>query len=239
METQPIAAKRIELVLTDGTPFGVVVANSDGSTVTAVKSPRMKLEDLLNRPEADRGGVYFLLGPDDKDDSRQRVYVGQTQNFRQRLSNHDRDEDKKFFTYIIMLVSSGNSKSLDAGILNVLESQLIKGIHEAKRAILHNKRPQNNPEPSEGLAIDANRFLHDIEWLLPVLEFEYLKKVDDGSTTQHSGENGSQDDWEFNGSCLTRLRGRSKGSLWYLRVHTLNLSGTKHPAQGIGCQSIE
>src|SRR3954469_23840974 len=97
--------RTLKLYLVDGTPSGVITAELGVSSVRALVSSRTVLPDLVKRDEASRTGVYLLVGPDPADVSRNLVYVGEGDQVRTRLTNHDADESKDFFTRVVFVVS--------------------------------------------------------------------------------------------------------------------------------------
>ena len=57
-----MSGKQIKLFLVDGTPGGLTTAEITNWTGHALSARRSDLADLLKRDEAQRTGVYFLLG---------------------------------------------------------------------------------------------------------------------------------------------------------------------------------
>jgi len=81
--------RTLKLYLVDGSPSGLITAeimNWSGHVITA---PRARLPDLLKRPETQRTGVYFLVGPEQAVPD---VYIGETDDIGERLTQHDRPE---------------------------------------------------------------------------------------------------------------------------------------------------
>lgn len=63
---------------------------------------------MLKRPEAARTGIYFLIGPDPDNASRNIVYVGETDDVASRLRQHNRGEDqgeKDFWEKVVFITS--------------------------------------------------------------------------------------------------------------------------------------
>lgn len=77
--------KTIELLLRDGTIFGIVEASIGGHTIKGFKVGRDDSE-INAVPELVNPGVYFLfVGPTND------VYIGESQNIQKRLKDHKRD----------------------------------------------------------------------------------------------------------------------------------------------------
>ena len=82
--------QHIELFLVDGTAGGITTAEIIGWTGHVLAWPRPDLADVLKRPEAARNGVYLLLGESEDAVGGVRCYIGKTENFAARFSQHDR-----------------------------------------------------------------------------------------------------------------------------------------------------
>jgi Domain of unknown function (DUF4357) len=179
--------RTLKLYLVDGTPSGLITAELGISSVRAVVASRTALPELIRRDEATRTGVYLLLGPDLDMQGRQLVYVGEGDQVRSRLTAHDADESKEFFTRVVLIVSKDENLTKAHG--RYLESRIIKAIREAGRAKLVNgTEPAFKGLPEPEIA-DMERVLDEIEILLPVLGFDILRPVgfEAGANKQTSG----------------------------------------------------
>ena len=56
--------RSIRLFLVDGQPNGLMTAEIMNWTGHVITGPRTRLAELVKRPECDRTGIYFLVGPD-------------------------------------------------------------------------------------------------------------------------------------------------------------------------------
>ena len=70
--------------------------------VQAVQVPRARLDRIMQRPELDHIGVYFLFGESDER-AKPIAYVGQTEELRARLKYHH--NSKEFWTKAVLLIS--------------------------------------------------------------------------------------------------------------------------------------
>jgi len=95
-----------------------LISRIEGWAGRILASPRKEIgwhdEMLGNR------GVYFLIGPDNNG-NRNRVYVGQAGNIRDRLTRHNNDSNKDFWDRFIAITSCSG---LDADQAGYLESQI-------------------------------------------------------------------------------------------------------------------
>lgn len=136
----------------------------------AAIASRTALLDLVRRDEAGRTGVYLLLGPDPDLPGRSLVYVGEGDQVRSRLREHDNDEKKDFFTRAVLFVTKDDNLTKAHG--RYLESRLITSIREAGRSKLVNgTEPESRGLPEPEIA-DMERVLDEIELLLPILGFD-------------------------------------------------------------------
>lgn len=118
--------RTLKLYLVDGTPSGVITAELGVSSVRALVASRTALPELVQRDEASRTGVYLLVGPDPSNASRNQVYVGEGDQIRTRLTSHDSDETKDFFTRAVFVVSKDENLTKAHG--RYLESRIINAI---------------------------------------------------------------------------------------------------------------
>lgn len=82
--------KSIRLFLAEGTPHGLISAEIVNWTGRMLVVNRTDLDKLAHRPEARRPGIYLLSGADPEKPSKERVYVGESENVLGRLVQHDR-----------------------------------------------------------------------------------------------------------------------------------------------------
>ena len=70
--------RTIRVFLPTGDPRGIRTVEVTNRTIKAIMAPRHSLAELGKRPEANRPGVYLLLGSDQKRAGVFRVYVGES-----------------------------------------------------------------------------------------------------------------------------------------------------------------
>lgn len=100
--------------------------------------------DLLRRPEAQRPGVYLLLGDDDVAVGGVRCYIGEAEDVADGLRNHQRTKD--FWDRMVVITST--DESLTKGHIRYLESRLIELAAKASRVELENgTQPPRAPLP--------------------------------------------------------------------------------------------
>ena len=135
--------------------------------------PRSGLSKFLTRPELDRTGIYFLFGRDPEDPDTAIVYVGESDNVRKRLAQHNRDDTKGFWERTCVVTSK--DQNITKAHARYLESHLIAIARDVGRATLSNTTeppPIALPEADQS---DMEFFIEQIRLVLPVLGFEFLR----------------------------------------------------------------
>ena len=167
----------LKIFLVDGVSSGLMTAEIMNWTGHFITGPRSGLADLVMRPESRRTGVYFLIGPDAAGVGTA-VYIGETDDITQRLTAHNRPEEKggKDFWEKFCIVTSKDA-NLTKSHVKYLESRLIKIALAAKRSrLLNGTGPDYSSLPEADLS-DMEFFLAQIQTLLPVLGFDFLRET--------------------------------------------------------------
>ena len=112
------------------------------------------------------------MGPDPSAPSQQLVYVGEGDQVKTRLTHHDADVKKDFFTRAVLIIAKDDNLTKAHG--RYLESRLIAAIKSSGRAkLVNNTEPPFKGLPESEIA-DMDRMIEEIEVLLPVLGFDLL-----------------------------------------------------------------
>lgn len=85
-------AKTIQIYLPSGNPRGLRVAEVTASTVKVIEIPRVHIKEFLAMPESAQPALYFLVSSNEED-SLPRLYIGQTDDLRNRLKKHNLEKD--------------------------------------------------------------------------------------------------------------------------------------------------
>ncbi|MCH8230788.1 MAG: GIY-YIG nuclease family protein [Chloroflexi bacterium] len=173
------------MFLVDGTPDGVLTAEIINWTGTVTVAPRNQLPDLSKRDEVSRTGVYFIVGPDPKDEIRSMVYVGEGDNVLNRLGSHNRDPKKDFWTRAVIVTSKDDN--LTKSHVRYLESKLIQSALESGRSTVMNETAPDPPRLPEPDVADMDYFLDQIQLVLPTLGFDFLQPRIAKPTATQSG----------------------------------------------------
>lgn len=162
--------KQIRLFLIDGTFSGLVTAEIMNWTGHVFKGSRSELARIYQREEAQRTGVYILLG--DKSDGSPLAYIGETDNIASRLKQHA--SKKAFWNEVVFVTSKdGNLTSAHA---RYIEAQLIQSAKEIGRIPLENgNEPTGGADLPEADASDMDHFIREFLTILPVLGVEIFR----------------------------------------------------------------
>ncbi len=131
--------KNINLFLIDGTASGRIKCTINGRTGVIFKIPRKDYPKCKEREDLKHDAVYFLLGED-------KVYIGQAgsrkngKGILNRLSEHDRDSNKDFWTETIIF----NDSSFGSTEISWLENKFCNMAIKAARYVVENG---NDPSP--------------------------------------------------------------------------------------------
>jgi hypothetical protein len=120
----------IQTFLLDGTLEGVRVIEVTGSAIKAFVIPRIKLQDIKNRPEIHQPALYLLINTSDN-----QLYIGESEDLLYRIKNHDQSKD--FWDIVIAIVSTTNQ--LEKSDIKYLESLSVERAKESAAMEVLNK----------------------------------------------------------------------------------------------------
>ena len=179
-------AEVVELVLDDGTPDGLMVANIPNWVGVVVSSPRALLDRLKTRTEVHRAGIYLLAGPDPEIDGATQTYIGEGDKIWDRISDHHRNKD--FWNIVIGITTTTAEADLSKSHIRYLEAKAIAQIKEIGRATLSQNAPKI-PKINESMRIFMDTFYDKMIKLLPLLGYPYLTPIIEKSKSHE--KNGS------------------------------------------------
>ena len=150
-----------------------------------VIGPRSKLADLLARDEARRTGAYLLLGDDPEAVGGIRCYVGEADELRTRLKEHNGSLRGKEFWDRVVIISSKDA-NLTKAHGRYLEARLIATATVAGRCELVNGTSPAPPALPEADVSDMDYFLEQLKIVLPVLGVNVLRGRQSATTLNPS-----------------------------------------------------
>lgn len=160
-----MSGKQIKLFLVDGTPGGLTTAEITNWTGHVLQAQRSDLAALLKREEAQRTGVYLLLGDDEDAVGETRCYIGEADVVADRLRYHHRE--KPFWDKVVVVTNKDLNLTKAHG--RYLESWLISLATLAGRVTLENGTAPPVPVLAEADASDMDDFIGFLQIVLPVL----------------------------------------------------------------------
>ena len=174
----------IRIYVPEGDPEGIRIIDRLSSTGIFFAFPRTKWNNLKTRKDLTNAGIYILSGYASSDDDLPTIYVGQADNVRNRMEQHDKNKD--FWDKAIVFVSANKLNSAHA---KWLEYALVKRAQEVNQSILENGNSPQEPTISESERADMQVFLNEIYQTLPLAglrAFEMPKTIARPETKQVS-----------------------------------------------------
>jgi hypothetical protein len=173
-------AEVVDLVLSDGTPSGLMVANLQNWNGVIVSCPRILLEELKARPEVHKAGIYLLWGDDPESDGGKLSYVGEGDRIWDRISSHNRQKD--FWTHVIGITTSTGEVDISKSHVRYLEALTIRELARIGRVRLEQNKP-TPPKINESMRISMETFFDKMTRVLPLLGFPFLTPLLNESTS--------------------------------------------------------
>jgi Domain of unknown function (DUF4357) len=170
----------IKLFLPGGDAKGLRTAEIMNWTGFAIAAPRTELDQLLQRDELDKAGIYILTGTDPLSGS-PRAYIGEAEVIRDRLKQH---KSKEFWISAIVFVSK--DENLTKAHVRYVESRLLTEATQVGRFTLEQNQAGGSKLPESDRA-DMEVFLSRIQQLLPVLGSDLLIPIAQASAKPPPG----------------------------------------------------
>src|SRR3989442_14555826 len=170
----------IRLFLPRGDAKSLRTGEISNWTGKAIAAPRTELDELLQREELDKAGIYILSGADPLSGSLH-AYIGEAEVIRDRLKQH---KSKEFWVSAIIFVSK--DENLTKAHVRYLESRLLLEAARVGRFTLEQNQPGGSKLP-ESDREDMEVFLSRIRQLLPVLGSDLLIPIAQPASKPQSG----------------------------------------------------
>lgn len=108
------------------------------------------------------------------------AYIGQTDNVRKRIEEHDLG--KEWWTQVVIFISGGDG--LNRAHTTWLEWELLRRADEAKKCRLDNKAAPNEPTLAESEKADTRGFLNEMLRIMPVMGVTLFEKQKEASAAE-------------------------------------------------------
>lgn len=152
--------KTVTTYLIDGDPKGTQYAFISNKICQMFVVPRSNLAYLNTQEKLQKPAFYILLGEDES--TKPQAYIGETENFRERVKDHD---SKKTFWQKALIFVSKDADMTKADV-QYLE---YKAIAEAKKAnayvLSDNKQTPKSPNLPEYQKDSMDEFFDDVKFL--------------------------------------------------------------------------
>ena len=163
--------KTINIYIPDGNPRGAKICDIRNSIVKAVYIPRNKLQEVGNREELNKPGVYFLFGSNN-DSFKPLVYIGEAEILISRLKQHNTSKD--FWNTAVCFVSEKNN--INKAHIKYLESYTYSEAQRIDKCEL-----QNGTSPTQSSLTEQDEdfvlsFYDDLKVLLTTLGYPIFEE---------------------------------------------------------------
>lgn len=154
--------RTVTTYLIDGDPKGARYVFIENNVCRMYVIPRSKLgllneDSLLQVPS-----LYILLG--ESEDARSKAYIGQTENFRERVREHD--NKKGFWNKVLLFISTSMGGGLTTSNVKYLEYCAIRDALKANTFVLdENKQTPREPYLPEHQKAPIDDFYKDVKFL--------------------------------------------------------------------------
>lgn len=171
-----MVGRSIRIFLVDGVSSGTRTAELGLSTIKSLVVPRASLAAATQRPEAQKTGVYVLIGQDAELANMKRIYIGEGDTVISRILAHNKDADKDFWDEVVLFVSKDDN--LTKAHVRYIEARLIALAKTAKRSVVTNGTAPNEqgmlPEPDQ---VEMDEFIAQARLLLGALGYDIFEPL--------------------------------------------------------------
>ena len=163
--------KSIELFLANGTADSLITAELSNWNGKAIKIPRIEVAEC-NRNDIKGPGVYFLFCKDE--DEADAVYIGESENVKDRLIQHLRDfsADKEKYYWTTAVIFTG--RDLNKTLIRYLEDRLVVLARDSTRYKVLTKNTYGKTVIKESQVAAMEEFIDNIKVLINALGFKVL-----------------------------------------------------------------
>ncbi len=151
-------SKTVITYFNDGDLKGPLYAYISNKICRMYVVPRSKLFYLKMQPELQKPAFYVLIGED------RSIYIGQTDNFCERVKDHN-SKKPNWQKALIFVSTSGGLTSTDVRYLEY------KAIAEAKKELSDNKQKPKAPNISQSQKAPMDDFFEDVKFLVLFLGY--------------------------------------------------------------------
>ncbi|MFR1814469.1 GIY-YIG nuclease family protein [Dysgonomonas capnocytophagoides] len=168
--------KTITTYLIDGNPQGSRYVFISNKICKMLVIPRANLSIINKRNELQSPAFYILLG--ENDNLKPKAYLGETENFRERIKDHD--YKKGFWQKALVFISKDGA--MTKADVQYLEHLAVDVASKAKRyAIDENKQVPKAPNLPEHQQDSIDEFFEDIKLLTSFIGCNIFEIIEQGN----------------------------------------------------------
>jgi hypothetical protein len=154
----PARGLNLWIFIEGGEMEGLRVLDRTGWSGRGIACPRSLFRTARQRDEFTKPAVYILIGPAQNTEHSTRIYIGECDSARHRLSRHVRG--KEFWTDVVLFCAK--DETLNKGHFRYLEARLLKLAREARNAELENDNKAAGAKLSKVDSGEADAFLEEM-----------------------------------------------------------------------------
>ena len=167
-----IYGKSIELFLVNGSADSLVTAELSNWNGKAIRIPRTEIPSC-DRTDITQAGVYFLFCK--QDDDTEAVYIGESENIKERLVQHIRDfnadKEKYYWNTAVIFIGSDLNKSL----IRYLEDRFVTIAKQCKRYTVLTKNTYSKTVIKESQKAAMEEFIDNVKIVINALGYNVLE----------------------------------------------------------------
>lgn len=159
-----------EVNFVNGLATGLWVVDSEFRAVCALKAPRLRLKEALQRDESSRPGVYILA-----DEGKEQAYIGQADVLQNRIRTHARSKDSDWWEEMLWITANGKFR-FGTDRRRYIESHLIRQAEDKKLQLKNTQiqAPHLQLSAREKKDIDKEIIYPICDMLLPMMGFDFV-----------------------------------------------------------------
>lgn len=159
--------KTITIHLIDGEPQGTQCVSLSNKICQMFVIPRSKLDYVGSEKRLAKPAFYILIG--ESETSKPRAYIGETENFSERIKDHN--NKKPFWQKALIFISK--SADMTKADVQYLEHRAIAEAKKANKFVLdENKQTPKAPNLPEYQQDTMEEFFADIEFLASFIGYD-------------------------------------------------------------------
>lgn len=165
-----MASKSLKIFVTGESPRSlkkITLFNWSGFAFLGTRTHKKQIEQ---REELSGTGLYFLFS--DPEDGIVKMYIGETDNFHNRIKQHIIDSDKEWWTHFIVFQANEN---LNKAHVRFLEKYFWEVASKSPQIEVKNSAPASGANLSEEDRADLDIFKDNILYILEALNLGYFQ----------------------------------------------------------------